>query len=138
MPSSQFDTIRVLESRDDGPYDEETFGYLLSLEQARAARAGQPLWLLVACLDTPRATPMAPRVVARLHVGLRQTLRDTDVIGWHKAGVELAAALSTVPPDTAAFAARVERALAAGLKPAVARTLRVSVVRIDDRKLATA
>jgi hypothetical protein len=48
--------------------------------------------------------------------------------------VELAAALSSAPADLAAFATRVERSLAAGLKPAQANALRVSVSEIDRKR----
>lgn len=134
VASPQFEMIRVLESKGDGPYDEETFAYFLSLEQARATRAGQPLCLLTARLGPAPEAQMPPRVAASIHAALRQTLRDTDVIGWQLKGVELAAALSSAPADLAAFATRVERSLAAGLKPAQANALRVSVSEIDRKR----
>ena len=134
MPGTQFEMIRVLDAQDDEPYDEETFGYFLSLEQARATRSGQSVCLLTARLGPAPEAQMPPKVAASVHAALRQTLRDTDVIGWQRKGVELAAALSAAPADLAAFVTRVERSVAAGLKPAQAKALRVSVTEIDRKR----
>jgi len=90
--------IRVLDCPTGREYDEETFRFFLGIEQARAARANQPVRLLLATLESNpgQALPFPRAGVARFFDALRLTLRDTDVLGWYEQG-RVAGAVLTVP-----------------------------------------
>ena len=135
MLTSQLAAVKVLDARRGHPYDEETFRYFVGLEQARASRAGRSLALLRTWLARDAGVaPLPPDTASRLCATLRRTLRDTDVVGWHVHGAELGAVLTTPPPDTEAFAARVVAAVRPGLPRPVQAALRVEVVLVDGRQ----
>lgn len=127
---------RLLECPPGADYDEEIFRYFLAIEQARAARARQPVRLLLASLEPVPGQPAPfPQAGAhRLFDALHLALRDTDVIGWYRQG-RVAGVVLTVPagaPD-AAVSAPLERRVVEDLRqrmPAhLARILRVRVVQ---------
>ena len=61
-------------------YDEETFTYFLGIEQARAARDGHQLRLLLATIEPPNHVPFPRAGAVRFFDALRLSLRDTDVM----------------------------------------------------------
>lgn len=133
---------RLLECPQGSEYDEEAFRYLLSLERARAERAQRPIRVLLASFEpTPDQPTAFPRGVAeKVFDGLRRTLRDTDVVGWHAQGRVAAAVMSTTlvsGSDITAFERRIESALRRRLPTHLARTLRLRVVQPEDVELAT-
>jgi len=121
-------------------YDQETFNYFLSTELARAERSNRRLRILLVTLEPVPGRPIPiPRASAgRLFEGLRQSLRDTDVMGWYQQDLAASAVLSdragTDGPETAG---RVEQRVGDGLRrrlPArIAGSLRVRVVQLGPR-----
>lgn len=143
-------TIRALDSRPGAAYDEETFLHLLAIERARADRANQKLRLLLATVEPASGKPatITDANAARLFDGLRQLLRETDIMGWYEQP-RIAGAVLTAPNDAPGFedASLIEQRVADGLRaklPAgIARHLRVRVTqhgprRIEKRKAAGA
>lgn len=128
--------IRVLECPRGEEYDEETFGYFLAMEQARAERSNHPLRLLLVSLEPVPGQPMPfPRAGAvRAFAALRLALRDTDVMGWYRQE-RVAGVVLTVPPGPAAAetVAPLERRVGEGLRrrlpETLARMVRVTVVQ---------
>ena len=123
---------RLLECPRDSEYDDEAFRYFLSVETARAERARQPLRLLLASFEpSPNQPAPFPRdVAAKVFEGLRLTLRDTDVVGWHEQNRVAAAVMHVtvdVGADFTAFERRVESGLRRRLPAHLARSLRVRV-----------
>ena len=134
--------IRALDGRPGAAYDEETFLHLLAIERARADRANQKLRLLLATVEPAAGKPATiPSAGAtKLFDGLRQLLRETDIMGWYEQP-RVAGAVLTSPnvAPGAEDAALIERRVADGLRkllPAsLARQLRVRVTQHGPRRL---
>ena len=127
--------IHVLDGPGDQAYDEETFQYFLGLEQARSARSGQPLRLLLTSLERIQGRPASfPTSAAmRLFEGLRHALRDTDVVGWYEQDTVAAAVLTPLgdaatPDQVAHLERRVTEGLRRRLPSNLASRLKVKVV----------
>ncbi len=135
MPTQNTPEVpRLLECPAGTEYDEQAFQYFVSLEAARAARAGQHVRLLLAAIEPTTNLPMPfSRVVARsVFEGLRSAMRETDIIGWHRqglvAGVVLTAWPETLAGGLSVFERRIEHGLRRRLPVGLARSLRVRVV----------
>ena len=93
-------------------YDEDTFRYLLAQEEKRSQRSGCPLLLLLLDLNghAPSSGTDDLRGLDDLFGALRQSLRETDVIGWYRADLVVGAVL-TQPgsPNSREEACRVVR-----------------------------
>ena len=129
--------IRVLDCPVGTEYDEETFRYFLTIEQARAARASHPLRILLATLEpTPgKAVPFPRAGAVRLFDALRLALRDTDVMGWYQQD-RVAGAVLTVPPGApgAELTSQLERRVGEALRRRMPRTLAPALrVRVVQR-----
>jgi len=132
--------IRVLDCPVGTEYDEETFRYFLGIEQARAAREGRQLRLLLATLEpTPGQSVPFPRAgAARFFDALRLALRDTDVMGWYRQG-QVAAAVLTAPSGSfdVELTSQLERRVGDELRRRVPRTLASALrVRIVHKVVA--
>ena len=135
--------VRVLDAPRGGEYDEETFRYFLSIEQARAARSNQPLRLLLASLDAGVHPPDFSRSVSTKVFGaMRAALRDTDVVGWYQQDKVAAAVLTALPVVEDGHAAQLEKRVVEGVRrhlPAkMAIRLTVTVVRGELAERGTA
>lgn len=135
-------SIRALERAPGAEYDEETFLYFLSVERARAQRANLKLWLLLATLEPADGKPVPiPRASAsKLFDGLRQSLRDTDIMGWYRQDRVVGAVLSAradAPEQESSdlIEQRVGEGLRKRLPSTVARTLRVRVTQHGPRRI---
>lgn len=129
-------SARLLECPRGAEYDEEIFRYFLAIEQARAARARQPVRLLLASLESVpgQPAPFPPAGAHRLFSAMRLALRETDVIGWYRQG-RVAGAVLIAPgnsPD-AATSTPLERRVVEDLRRRMpvhlARNLRVRLVQ---------
>lgn len=136
--------IRVLDAAAGVEYDEETFRYFLSIEQARATRAHQPLRLLLASLDGSGsdAAPFPRAASSRLFDAMRHALRDTDVVGWYQQNRIAAAVLTALPAAGETKVASLEKRIADDLKrrlpSSVARRVRLRVVQRELAERGTA
>ena len=126
----------ALECPPGSAYDEDTFGYLLTIERARAERSRQPIRLLFATVEPVPGTPVpiSPSSAARLFEGLKRSVRETDVMGWYRqdrvAGVVLGARADTPGPVMSGLIEqRVGERLRQRLPSKIARSLRVSVIQ---------
>jgi hypothetical protein len=135
-------SIRALERAPGAEYDEETFLYFLSVERARAQRSNQRLWLLLATLESVdgKPVPIPQSSAAKLFDGLRQSLRDTDIMGWYRqdrvAGAVLTARADAPEQETSGLIEeRVGEALRKWLPSRVARSLRVKVTQQGPRRV---
>ena len=133
--------IRTLDCLPGREYDEEVFLYFLAIARARAERSNHPLRLLLATLEPVPGRPVPiPRASAtRLFEGLRASLRETDVVGWHRqdrvAGAVLIAPAGTPGPEAwDVMEQRVGETLRERLPSNAARSLRVRVVRPELRR----
>ena len=131
---------RLLECPQGSEYDEEAFRYFLSIEKARAERARKPIRVLLASFEPAPDQPAAfPRgLAAQVFDGLRLTLRDTDVVGWHEQDRVAAAVMHMdVGPatDLTAFERRIESGLRRRLPNHLARNLRLRVVQPEAVQL---
>jgi hypothetical protein len=130
-------SIRALEGRPGAAYDEETFLHLLAIERARADRAGQRLRILLVTIEPVAGKPAA---AARVFDGLRELLRETDIMGWYEQTRVVGAVLSA-PADEPGFetATLVEQRVESGLKrklpSTLARSLRVRVTQHGPRRV---
>jgi len=135
-------SIRALNGRAGIEYDEETFLHLLTIERARAERANQRLRLLLVTLEpvAGKPAPIPAAGAARLFEGLRQLLRDTDIVGWYDQG-RVAGAVLTAPADAPGFETsgviqqRVGDGLRQRLPASLAGSLRVRVTQHGPRRL---
>lgn len=135
--------IRLLDAAADVAYDEETFRYFLSIEQARATRAHQPLRLLLASLDGSGsdAAPFPRTASSRLFDAMRHALRDTDVVGWYQQDRIAAAVLTALPAGetkVAVLEKRITDDLKRRLPSSVARRVRLRVVQRELAERGTA
>jgi hypothetical protein len=122
-----------------GPfYNEAAFRYFLGVERRRAQRSGQPFHLLT--VDVGARTDTGDRVgtslVLRVFAGLRECLRETDILGWYQHGRVLGAVLAEFRPGSRAeiehFTGRVSTTLRRRLTPAVAAHLQVQLQQCES------
>jgi hypothetical protein len=123
-------------------YDEDTFAYLLNIEWARAERSKHPVRLLLATVEpvSGEPAPISPSSATRLFDGLKQSLRDTDVMGWYRqdrvAGAVLSARGDASGPEMSDLVERrVGERLRQRLPSKIARSLRVRVIQQRPRRL---
>ena len=85
------------EDRAGQAYNQAAFQYFFRLEQRRAERAGRPFALLLIDLGGPGQSThrVDPKAASRLFEALRSSLRDTDVVGWHRQGHVVGALLTS-------------------------------------------
>ena len=99
-PSSESSEVALLTASDvERPLlDEESFERMISLERKRAERS-QRLFLLM-LLDISRllADDRNGRMLGRILSAL-SSIRETDVIGWHKDGAVLGIVFTDIPSD---------------------------------------
>src|SRR5262249_42291968 len=114
---------------------ENRFRYFLAVETARARRALRPFLVLAVegrnGASAGRSNQPAP-VGPNLLTVLAGCLRESDLVGWHRANRRAAALLTetAVDPHTARFVgAKVLRSLSTALPPDLARSLRVKIYR---------
>lgn len=104
-------------------WDEPVFRYLVAVESGRAERTGRPFLVLVA--DAGSALG-----VSGLAPALSRSLRESDLVGWHRTDRRAAALLAetAVDRDTARLVGtKVLRSLGTALPAEVARGLRVRI-----------
>ncbi len=143
MPSQDhFGPPRTLDCSFGMACNEDAFQYLLDLERARAGRSNNPVRLLFATIESAAGRPSAIPAsnAARLFQGMRQSLRETDVVGWYKQGRVAGAVLTARPePQAPGMSGLIERRVVDGLRrglPAkVARDLRVRVVQMGPQRV---
>lgn len=94
-------------------YSEQAFRYFLSLERARSERSNRTFLLLLVDLKTEPGGVLEIDAAAakRLFDALWLCLRDTDFVGWYRAGRAAGAVLTqyAVPADTDVSGAVVQR-----------------------------
>jgi hypothetical protein len=117
-------------------WDEPLFRYLLAVEVARARRAQRPfLVLAVDVRDGGGPVGWSQRreiLGSDLLAALAQCLRESDLVGWHRAGARAAALLTetAADPDTAHLVGtKVLGTLGATLPADLAQHLRVRIYR---------
>jgi hypothetical protein len=132
---------RTLDCSQGMACDEDAFQYFLDLERARAGRSNHPLRLLFATIESAPGKPApipAPKA-ARLFQGMRESLRETDVVGWYRQG-RVAGAVLTSRPDAQGsgmselIEQRVGDGLRQGLPAKIASGLRVRVVQLGPQR----
>jgi len=126
--------IRVLDCPVGTEYDEETFRYFLGIEQARAAREGHQLRILLATVEPTagQSVPFPRAGAVRFFEALRLAVRDTDVMGWYRQG-QVAAAVLTAPSGSidVELTSQLERRVGDDLRRRMPRTLTAALrVRI--------
>jgi len=84
------------------PYDEQTFRYLLDVEQRRSDRSGRPFVLVLVHAEAKRDSEarIDPEVATTIFSGLSRCLRETDFFGWYEDGRRAGAVLTELG-DTA-------------------------------------
>ena len=132
----------ALEGLPGREYDQATFLYFLEVERSRANRSNYCLRLLLVSVEPDAGKPVALKrsTAVRVFAGLRESLRETDLMGWYQqdlvAGAVLIARPETDGPDTSTIIQqRVDRELRRRLRPSDLRALRVRV--IDLRRPTT-
>jgi len=135
-------SIRALECPPGTEYDEETFTYLLGMERARAERTNRRVRLLLASFEpvSGEAVPISAPSAKRIFAGLRQLLRDTDIVGWYRQdriiGAVLCARADAAEEETSqAIGQRVGEGLRKRLPAKAAPGLRVRVTQQGPRRL---
>lgn len=121
--------------------DEEAFQYFLNIERARAGRSNHPIRLLFATLEPDSGKPVEiPAASAtRLFQGMRQSLRETDIVGWYRqdrvVGAVLTARDGALGPGMSGhIEQRVGDGLRQGLPAKIASGLRVRVVQLGPQR----
>lgn len=119
--------------------DEETFRYLLGIEQTRAERSRRPfVVLLVDVTEAPaESVRIDPAVAGPLFTALARSVRDTDVVGWYRGGRVAGAMLTELGEGSLADVARlvgerVTERLHGQLASAVLDRVRVRVFRYPE------
>lgn len=130
--------VRVLDASRGGEYDEETFRYFLSIEQARAARSNRPLRVLLASFDTGSQPPQFTGLAStKVFAAMRAALRETDVVGWYQQGKVAAAVLTALPAGERSHVAQMEKRVIEGVKRHLPATLAVKLtVKVVHGELA--
>jgi hypothetical protein len=120
-------------------YNEEAFRYFLEIERKRSQVANRPLLLLLVDLTTKvnLSGALENGVSAKVFVGLSQSLRETDVVGWYREGQVIGAVLTrrADAPEADASAQLIERVtvvLHKSLPAAVAGRLQVRVYELPS------
>jgi hypothetical protein len=138
---SRLGPTRTLDCQPGTAYDEDAFRYFLDIERARAGRSSRPLRLLFATVqDVPgKPAPIPAASAAQLFEGMRQALRDTDVMGWYREGRVAGAVLSArADAPGAAMPGLIEQRVGDGLRkrlPAkIARGLRVRIIQLAPQR----
>ena len=80
------------------PHDEQTFRYLLELEQRRSDRSGRSFALVLMTPETAEIRRIGPRAAAMIFSALSTCLRETDFVGWYEQGRCPAAVLTEISP----------------------------------------
>jgi len=77
-------------------YNEEAFRYFLEIERIRSERSGHPFLLLLVDLRATAkgGSEIDERSSVELFAALGRCLRDTDFIGWYRAGSTVGAVLT--------------------------------------------
>ena len=126
-------------------YDEDAFLYFLDIERARAGRANLPLRMLFATFEPEpgKPVPIPASDATKLFEGMTNTLRDTDVVGWYRQGSVAGAVLGERPnAQGSGMSSAIEERVGEGLRrrvPAkISRSLRVRVVQLGPKQVATA
>lgn len=121
-------------------YNEEAFHYFLALERKRAERSHRSLVLVLASIvrRVPGVRLMDSSAAHKLFTGLWLSTRDTDFIGWYRAGRVAGAVLtqpSTPPPENVCdrIRARVPSMLAGALPKGTRSMLRVHVLQLTAK-----
>ena|SRR5215831_3456445 len=100
-------------------HNEDSFHYLLANERRRSERSGHSAKVLVAYVTSPERSIacMDPRLAHKLLVGLSRSLRETDYVGWYRAGMIVGGVLTTLGHDPIAeIALQVEQRFGQVLK----------------------
>ena len=123
-------------------YSQTAFRHFLAIERRRAERSGRPLFLvLVALSGSNTANQLSGTTAEAIFHALGETVREVDFVGWFREGLVAGAVLTqggamATEPTREVVAERVTRALQMQLPTALARRLRVRVVRFDPRTIA--
>ena len=127
----------VLDGAVSHAYNEEAFRHLLTLERRRAARANQPVVLLVVAIRRRAGHRLAvtPAVAATIFEGLHHSLRDVDFVGWlrepHLAAAVLSQGTALVPADAGRqIGDRIVQGLRAHLPATIAHLLTIRVLQL--------
>lgn len=130
--------VRVLDAPRGGEYDEETFRYFLSIEQARATRSNQSLRLLLASLDGEGQPATFTRSAStRVFDAMRAALRDTDVVGWYQQDRVAAAVLTALPAAERDHVPQLEKRVIEGVKRHLPARMAVSLtIKVVQGELA--
>jgi hypothetical protein len=118
-------------------YDEDTFLYFLDVERSRANRSNHALRLLLVSVESVPGKPIPLRraTAVRLFAGLRESLRETDVMGWYRQD-QVAGAVLRARPDadgpemSRIIRKRVDEEFRRRLRPADMHTLRVRMIEL--------
>lgn len=118
-------------------YDEDTFLYFLDVERSRANRSNHSLRLLLVSVEPVPGKPIPLRraTAVRLFAGLRESLRETDVMGWYRQG-RVAGAVLRARPDadgpemSRIIRERVDEEFRRRLRPTDMHTLRVRMIEL--------
>jgi len=132
---------RTLDCPPGREYGEDAFLYFLDIERARAGRSNHPVRLLFATLepDSGRPAEISAASAVRLFQGMRQSLRETDIVGWYRQG-RVAGAVLTAHADvpgkemSGLIEQRVVNGLRQGLPAKIASGLRVRVVQLGPQR----
>jgi hypothetical protein len=114
-------------------YNEEAFRYFLDIERKRSEVSNRPFLLLLVDLRSPAASgsEIDEPSGAKLFSALAGCLRDTDFIGWYRAGSVVGAVLAQhsvcMPDAQTAVTGRVTRTLRASLPSDLAARFHVRV-----------
>jgi hypothetical protein len=138
---NRFGPNRTLDCPQGTACDEEAFQYFLDIERARAGRSNHPLNLLFATLESAsgKPAPISAASAARLFEGMRQSLRETDVVGWYRQDLVAGAVLTArdgarEPAISDLIEQRVGNGLRQGLPAKIASGLRVRVVQLGPQR----
>lgn len=112
------------------------------MERARAERTSRRVRLLLASIEPVpgEPAPVPPANAKKLFAGLRQLLRDTDIVGWYRqdriVGAVLCARTDETEEETSkAIGQRVGEGLRKRLPAKVGGGLRVRVTQQGPRRV---
>ena len=111
-------------------YNEDSFHYLLANERRRSERSGHSFRVLVAYVTTPEGSLacMDSRLAHKLLVALSRSLRETDYVGWYRAGIIVGGVLTALGHDPMAeVALQVEQRFGQVLKERFSRHERTRI-----------
>src|SRR5262249_20713366 len=124
----------VLEGDQGQAYNEEAFRYLLWVERKRRERTGRPFVLLLLRLEgsTGTKTPIERLVAAKLFPALWSCVRETDFVGWYRAGRIAGAVLteySQAPESVRQLEERIAQRISEAVNAPIAGRLRLRICR---------